>query len=101
MKSGIEITSVDDYLDILDIPDNNFMADSFSHTSFIGFCQGSASVPRGFVLSYFNTEDFIPMERTTNSNSSSDSRCYGDVNEVVYESKGVPPTNCSDSPSRL
>ena len=88
-KSGRNFANLSDFLDILNVPPNEFelLTTNLSSTltSFTGFCLGSASVPRGYVSQYF-------AENET---------CLKDGNEVVFESKGAPPTNCSDSQQRL
>lgn len=86
--------SIDSFSDILDISDDESTNVTMftSNTTFTGFCLGSASVPRGFVSSYFGNE------------SIADSRCLEDMNEVLFANEGSPPltTNCGDSsPSRL
>ena len=89
VKSGTEFTSLSEFLDTLNIPPSELLTTNLSLDStlisFTGFCLGSASVPRGYVSQYF-------AENET---------CLEDGNEVVFESKGAPPTNCSDSQQRL
>ena len=90
MKSGTEFTSLSDFLDILNVPPSDELITINSSsgsmiTSFTGFCLGSASIPRGIVSHYFAVDE----------------KCLEDRSEVVFERKGAPPTNCSDSQQRL